>query len=936
MKFLLHPKWIVFVTIVPSLLLILVFWGDYNVIQPLLNSETKNQWLAFGFSFSFITAIQIAYTIYALFKKQKTTLFWALGTLFFYLIYLYAFSYNFDLLIPRSIPNWMLTGNLLLYTGTFLMPTMAFALFILVTLSVPENKNINPWSNVLYAILFPMISFVYFFIIAPFWKTVDQGFGVHSILIIVITAIILFLFFLVRFIYTLMSKNAKNYNENVLIWKVLFAIILPLIGLSLCRKSNSGLDFSDVIGDFSSLWFPFLAILNGVLLCLSKKDNPRRQLLIFSFRMLTFAYTFYFFMVFLPFLPLSVIAIFALGIGILMLTPLILFIIHITVLHKDFQFLSQFYSKPKLRIIGLIAFLVIPSIITLDYWNDRNNLSQALNYVYSPDFSNNKKIDEKALLRTLDAIKSNKSNSDFFTSSNQKPYLSSYYNWLVLDNLTLSETKINTLERIFSEGKYFRSFPESKLDSTVQISKLSSRSTFNKKENYWTTWVDFQLTNTSADFGKQEYATLLNLPDACWISDYYLYVGKRKEMGILAEKKTAFWIYSNIKNQNRDPGILFYKTGNKVEFRVFPFNNQEVRKTGIQFIHKEPIQLEIDGEIVKLGNENEKSNSHFEDETAIYVSSNEKRKLRKIKRKPYIHFMVDVSDPAKKEKYTQVIENFLKANKQLCKNAVISCVASYSTLFSIQENWKTQIKVADSKGGFFLERAIQKAFTEQNQYSTYPIFVVVTDNITTSIITKDFADWKHLYPENNFFYHLKNHKVLNAHFLDNNPFEIALKDTSIQVGNEVLEYPIDSKSKVYIPDNQKGSLIFKNAAIIKSTKYAMQKDWLSGLHLQANYRNHIEHPELVDSKWVQQVKFSFQSRILTPYTSYLVVENQAQKNSLLRKQKQVLNGKQSYDIEDENTEMSEPGWLFFLMTIVLFLYFFKKPGFWEKKEKKIF
>jgi hypothetical protein len=461
-----------------------VFWGDFKVIHPLLNSETKNHWLTFGFSFGFMTAFQIAFTIYALLKKQKTTLLWALGTLLFYLIYLYAFSYNFDLLIPRSIPNWMLTGNLLLYTGTFLMPTMAFALFILVTLSVPENQNLNPWSNVLYAILFPMVAFVFFFIIAPFWKTVNQGFGIHSLLIIVIATIILFLFFLVRFIYTVMSKNAKNYSENVLIWKVLFAIILPLIGLSLTRKNNSGLDFSDVFGDFSSLWFPFLAILNGVLICLPKKDNPRSHLFIFSLRMLTFAYTFYFFMVFLPFLPLSVIALFAIGIGILMLTPLILFIIHINVLHKDFQYLSQFYSKLKLRIIGFLAFLIIPSFITLDYWNDRNNLNQALNYVYSPEFSSNNKINEKALLRTLDAIKSNKSNSDFFTSSNQKPYLSSYYNWLVLDNLSLSETKINTLERIFSEEKHFRTFPESKLDTTVQISKLSSRSTFNKKENY--------------------------------------------------------------------------------------------------------------------------------------------------------------------------------------------------------------------------------------------------------------------------------------------------------------------------------------------------------------------------------------------------------------------------------------------------------------------
>lgn len=924
MKFLLHPKWIVFVTIIPSILLILVFWGDFKVIHPLLNSETKNRMLTFGFSFCFMTAFQIAFIIYALLKKQKITLFWALGTLLFYLIYLYAFSYNFDLLIPRSIPNWMLTGNLLLYTGTFLMPTMAFALFILVTLSVPENQNLNPWSNVLYAILFPMVAFVFFFIIAPFWKTVNQGFGIHSLLIIVIAAIILFLFFLVRFIYTMMSKNAKNYSENVLIWKVLFAIILPLIGLSLCRKSNSGLDFSDVTGDFSSLWFPFLAILNGVLLCLPKKDNPRSHLFIFSLRMLTFAYTFYFFMVFLPFLPLSVIALFAIGIGILMLTPLILFIIHINVLHKDFQYLSQFYSKLKLRIIGFLAFLIIPSFITLDYWNDRNNLNQALNYVYSPDFSSNKKINEKALLRTLDAIKSNKSNSDFFTSSNQKPYLSSYYNWLVLDNLSLSETKINTLERIFSEEKHFRSFPESKLDTTVQISKLSSRSTFNKKGNYWTTWVDFQLTNTSADFGMQEYATLLNLPDGCWISDYYLYVGKRKEMGILAEKKSAFWIYSTIRNQNRDPGILFYKSGNKVEFRVFPFVEKEIRKTGIQFIHKEPIELEIDGKIVKLGNEYEKIDAHFEDETAIYVSSAEKRKLRKIKRKPYIHFMVDVSDPAKKEKYTKAIENFTNANKQLCKNAVVSCVASYSTCFSVDENWKTQIKEADSKGGFFLERAIQKAFIAQKQTATYPIFIVVTDNITTSIITKDFADWRHLYPENNLFYHLKGHNSLNAHFLDNNPFEIALNDTSIQVGNEVLVYPIGAKNKAYIPDNQKGSLIFKNATAAKSKKYVMQKDWLSGLQLQANYKNHIEHPELVDSDWIQQVKLSFQSRILTPYTSYLVVENQAQKNSLLRKQKQVLNGKQSFDLEDESNEMSEPSWVIAFFLLLIFIYFSKR------------
>jgi hypothetical protein len=59
---------------------------------------------------------------------------------------------------------------------------------------------------------------------------------------------------------------------------------------------------------------------------------------------------------------------------------------------------------------------------------------------------------------------------------------------------------------------------------------------------------------------------------------------------------------------------------------------------------------------------------------------------------------------------------------------------------------------------------------------------------------------------------------------------------------------------------------------------------------------------------------------LTPYTSYLVVENQAQKNSLLRKQKQVLNGKQSYDLEDESAEMSEPSWILAILLMGIFVF----------------
>ena len=68
------------------------------------------------------------------------------------------------------------------------------------------------------------------------------------------------------------------------------------------------------------------------------------------------------------------------------------------------------------------------------------------------------------------------------------------------------------------------------------------------------------------------------------------------------------WIYNQIKYRDRrDPGILYYSSGNRVEFQVFPFSGNEVRTTGIEFIHKEPFTLNIDEKQVKAGNSRDNS-----------------------------------------------------------------------------------------------------------------------------------------------------------------------------------------------------------------------------------------------------------------------------------------------------------------------------------------
>ena len=922
MRNLLNPKWLFIINTLPIVVLFFLFFGQFEIIKTLLDENNIRLWKIFGLILGILGLLNFIYAVYTTIKKQNVSIFYAIGALICYILFIYSYGFHLEGFTPFDIPQWMISGNLFLYVGTFLMPTLAYTVFVLVVYFTNETKEHKAWINFLIAIAIPVLGYLFSQIGLPLWRLFDGNIGTHAMLILIIVATLVFLFFLVRGIFILATKKAVVWKKYQLAWKIPISILLPLLGLSVNNGhlfNNFGISDSGVFGDFNNYWFYILAVVNGVLICLPNLENKIYRLFLFVGRSITFAYTLYFFLVFLPFLPLSVIAIIAIGTGFLMLTPLLLFIIHVNELSKDFSFLKTCFSKKIIAGVSIFGFLFIPAIITSNYLKDKNVLHKTLEYLYTPDYSKQYDIDKKSLQKTLNVIKGHKDNNRGGIFGSQQPYLSAYFNWFVLENLTLSNTKIQYIEQVFFGTIPSEQWRDGIQNESVEITNISTSSTFDKSQNAWKSWVDLEITNNGSNSWFAEYATTIDLPEGCWISDYYLYVGNAKEYGILAEKRSAMWVFSNIRNENRDPGILYYLTGNKVAFRVFPFADQEVRKTGIEFLHKEPIKLNIDNHIIELGNIEESISENIENENVSYISAQQKQTLKSVKRQPYFHFLIDVSEGKEKlsADFIKRIETALINNPQLSKNAKISFVNTYVKTYSLENNLMQYFDSHEHtfEGGFYLERAIKTALLHANKSKLYPVIVVVTDSIQYAILDKDFADFKFALPENNYFFNLDNNGYLLPHSLMNNPkSELEVKFECLFC-ETVLEYPLSDNLTVYLPDNNQPSIVLKNDIFAINPQEIQEKNWQSGLIMQAKWRSQILHPEISDKEWLNLIKYSFISKIMTPVTSYLVVENEAQKAALKKKQEQVLSSNKSLDIDEDTQQMSEPS--LWILTILL-------------------
>jgi hypothetical protein len=930
MKRLSNPLWLIGTITIPQVILVLLYIGSYRIIGTLLQPENIRLWKVFGGSLGILLSANTLLAVTLLIYRLKTPVWVSIINLIVYTTFLYLFVTFSEQITPWNIPQWMLfEGDLTIYVFTFLMVVLIYSLFHIITGFTDDTKEHRAWKHFLLALLVPLGWYFGSIMFKSAMYDSNSNTVFHFFAILYVATLLVFLFLLLRGVYILLLKKKQTFARYSLLWKIPVCIICPIAGLLL----NSGgigtgrIGFGNFFGDFSHPAFLIISAVNGIILCLSLEKLPKfARLSIFFLSAVTYSYSIYFFLVFLPFLPLSVIAIIALGTGLLMLTPIVIMLIQSNSLNKEYKYLSGCYGKVKTTLFFLSGVAVLPLAIFVQYNEDRNYLNKMLDYVYERKYNTDiSGIQQSSVLRTLNNIEANAERSNmgslFFAGNSQKkPYLSSIYNWYVLDNLTISSAKANKLRSIFLSSTRL---PTQQIMPTIELPALNrnnttttvnnvylkdfhTKTTYDNSGKFMHTWINLKITNKNNL--TREYITSFQLPAYSWISNYYLTIAGKKEYGIMAEKKAARWVYNNITQEQRDPGLLHFTSNDQIILKVFPVPAGEDRETGFEITHPFPLKLKIDGHIIQCGEDSEKNSvSIFGNKITLFDSSKALNNKTTNTSTPFYYFITDFSESntLSGNDYANIISNII-GRFGIKQNQYQIYKGNYHfTHSSIQLLRNSRTK---NEAGFFPEPIIRKLCAnsfDENKYQA-PVFILITNDTDKAILSNSLEDIMGAMQTKPQFYFTGSHSKLK-------PATPELQTLEAEDDKDILNNILTKQE--FSPT------IYTNSNIsIKELKPAnkLEEAVLQDLLM----KEYSIHPDKVN--WTELVKSSFTTRILNRLTSYIVVENEAQKAALLKKQEQMLASKQSLDAGNDFTNMSEPGIIWILLIVCLLLLVFQK------------
>ena len=906
------PRWLYAVTILPLTALLGLGYYRFDILDPLLDPSGRLLWMSNALVL--VALIAVAFTLTVLLDALRVRLGWISLTGLFAVVTAYLL-WTVDALggmQPADVPGWLRGEALVLPLLACTIPSLLWSVLGCVHLSTLNYSGTRPEKNFLYALAIPFVVYITGQLIVPLLNF-QSGLPVAALLIVsLILSTALFLFLLIRGCYLTVRRKA---GERARTWFIpILTLLLPLLGLAVNQRlgNDSGwLHHDGFFGDFNRPMVYAMVVMNGLYCSLPRtRDWVVYRLLLFTAGSIGLSFLLYFVLVFLPFLPLSLVAVLLMGIGILLLVPMLILPVQIRLLWEDYRVLERVINGRILMVGATAAFLLIPAGITVDYLGDRATLDRALAYVYHPNDVNGS-VDHISLRRVLEHVRRHKSSPASLVSGPRgtQPCLSDYYNWLVLDNLTLSEDKLRKLEAVFLgvERESNRAVAPPEPSDPVRISYARGASSWDTEAGAWRSWVHLELVADSS-LRQGEYLTTFELPEGAYIDDYYLYVGDRRESGILAERRTATWVYNQITGSRRDPGLLRYVSANRLRLNVFPFAGGEIRRTGFSVLHREPLTLQLDDRVLPLGRRGDRNvEEAIEIDGLTYLSPNVKRSLVAVELQPRIHYVVDASRRNPEQESTWVKR--LKASVDSLSQAdavppAVTLAGTYAAGFETDEDWESGL-AATPPGGFFAERAVEQILNEwiTTPDTTYPVFVIVGDD---PIIDQDFSAFAHALPGGLHLYRMA---------ADGKLYTLSDADEAINLPATVRAYRYvePGRREIYLAADDAPSLVVNTGPRSAEVIWRTSEAWRRAMVLRGRYLANRLLGRTGQTEWLEEVRGSFATGVLMPTTALIVVENEAQQRALQRRQKEILDADPHFDLE-ETLEMSEPtGWLYLIL-----------------------
>lgn len=563
------------------------------------------------------------------------------------------------------------------------------------------------------------------------------------------------------------------------------ALMGPLLGLTL----NSAIPFP---ADFQSTAIYIIALINGLVLVLPNFSHPLAHRIVWLAQCILFPFTVYFFAVFLPFLLLGPLGSLAMGFGVLIYVPSLLFLLHGYRIIDGYRAEVRDGRKWVPAVMGVVAVLIWPVAYTVQARMDRASLYRALDYLQYPNYAENARFGG-----SRSALRSSLENLRDFKEGLYMPFLSEYYNWLAFDSLVLPQAKMDALSTAFFGKPLEKSPRRATFSGDFGMGRRGARNmtealagvqgqrppaearletvTTSVRTEQGLTRASAVLTVRNPTSQATEFLTTIQVPPGVMISGMWLTIGTERVPGRIFEKKSALWVYQKITEVRpvpRDPAILRYTGPQTAELRVYPVESREPRVVEVEFLYPERLNpvLDLGGHgrldfapaatvAVTLG---------VSEEGKFAVTIPASPASPAVEREPYLHFLVDASKDSRFSKGADLRRAIRETANQFSEisRARLTFVNFETTDFrggetvSVEELLEapdTELRPS-AQGGFLAFRAIKEvlwkhhlalASPEGSALKSFPQIVLLrgTDAALPPDETANLAEFARLLPD---------------------------------------------------------------------------------------------------------------------------------------------------------------------------------------------